>query len=136
MKAKDNEIILIYNSEKQKDKEVLGYAKSIKDHKLNETDISKSMLTERQIAEIASDLDKKIEEMVEASHAKYKTIIKDKSFSEEELLKLLKENPELLKTPVAYIDKKVFMVNSQYELINEGLEIEGVKSQEANKFEK
>lgn len=31
MKAKDNEIVLLYNSEKQKDKEVLGYAETLKD---------------------------------------------------------------------------------------------------------
>ncbi len=136
MKAKDNEIILIYNSEKQKDKEVLGYAETLKDHKLNDTDVSKSKLTERQIAEIASDLNKDVIGLVDDSSEKYKTEVKGKSFSDDELLKLLTENPDLLTTPIAYMDDKSFVVDSQYSFINKDLDVGGVKSNEANQFEK
>jgi len=136
MKAKDNEIVLLYNSEKQKDKEVLGYAETLKDHKLNATDVSKSKLTERQIAEIASDLNKKVEGVVDDSSEKFKTEIKGKSFSDEELLKLLTENPDLLTTPVAYMNDQAFVVDSQYSFINKDLDVGGVKSKQANQFEK
>lgn len=136
MKAKNNEIVLIYNSEKQKDKEVLGYAESLKDHKLNDKDISKSQLTERQIAEIANDLNREVIEIVDDASEKFKTEIKGKDFADEQLLKLLAENPDLLTTPVAYMNDEAFVVASQYSFVNKGLDVGGVKSNQANEFEK
>lgn len=136
MKTKNKELILIYNASKQRDKEVLGYAQSIESHKLNEQDISSNNLTERQIADMAIAMDVSINDLLDKNDEKYMSEVKPGQFSDEELLKLMVANPELLKTPIARMNDKTFVVKSQYSFVNEGLEIEGVKSSEGNKFEK
>ena len=136
MKAMENEIILIYNSKKQRDRETLGYAKSLEDYKLNERDISKDNLTEQQIAEIASDLNTDVASLVDKNDEKYMAEMKGGDFSKDELLKLMNQNPSLITTPIAYLGKKIAIVKSPYNFIREDLEIDGIKSSKGNKFEK
>lgn len=136
MKPKENEIILIYNSNKQRDKEVMGYAKSLENHKLNERDISKSNLTEKQWAEIAMELETEIAEMVDTNSEKYLTKLKGGDYSDDELLKLMVQNPEIIQTPIALLKDRAFVVKSQYSFINEDLNIDGIQSDKGNKFEK
>ncbi|MDX1629349.1 MAG: hypothetical protein R3345_11655 [Fulvivirga sp.] len=132
----ENEIILIYNSKKQRDRETLGYAKSLEDYKLNERDISKDNLTEQQIAEIASDLNTDVASLVDKNDEKYMAEMKGGDFSKDELLKLMNQNPSLITTPIAYLGKKIAIVKSPYNFIREDLEIDGIKSSKGNKFEK
>jgi len=132
----DNEIRLFYNSKKQRDKEVVGYAKSMKDHELNEQDITKTMLTERQLAEIAKDMNRSVSELIDKNDEKYLSTVKNGNFSDEELLKLMSQNPELIKSPIAYMNGKAFVVKSQYSFVNEDIEVDGIQSKAGNKFEK
>ena len=136
MKAKENEILLIYNSEKQQDRKTKGYAGSLGDHRLNERDVLRDHLTETQIAEIAQDLKVRLTDLVDKNSDLYLKELKNRSFSDEELTKLMAKNPELIKTPIAYYGSKVFFVDSTYEFVNKDFTIEGVKSPKANKFEK
>ncbi|MEX2336335.1 MAG: ArsC/Spx/MgsR family protein [Fulvivirga sp.] len=136
MKPRDNEILLIYNSEKQQDRKTKGYADSLKNHALNERDITRNNLTETQLAEIAMDMHIEISELMDKNSELYMSQLKDKSFSDEELTKLMVKNPDLIKTPIAYMGSKVFFVGSSYDFVNEDFDIEGVKSSKGNKFEK
>lgn len=136
MKAKENEILLIYNSEKYEDRKAKGYADSLKDHALNERDISKNNLTETQLAEIAGDLNVDLSVLVDKNSDIYLHQLKDKSFSDEELTKLMVKNPELIKTPIAYRGSKAFFVGSAYKFVSDDFEIEGVRSGKGNQFEK
>lgn len=136
MKAKDNEILLIYNSEKYEDRKAKGYADTLKDHALNERDITKNNLTETQIAEIARDMNVDISELIDKNSDLYLHQLKDKGFSESELTKLIVKNPELLKTPIAYKGSKAFFVGSAYQFVNEDFDVEGIRSPKGNTFEK
>lgn len=136
MKAKDNEILLIYNSEKYEDRKAKGYADTLKDHALNERDVTKNNLTETQIAEIAADMNVDISQLVDKNSDLYLHQLKDKSFSEEELMKLIVKNPELLKTPIAYKGSKAFFVDSAYQFVNDDFDIDGIRSPKGNTFEK
>lgn len=136
MKAKDNEILLIYNSEKQQDRKTKGYATSVEGYALNERDVIADPLTETQIAEIADDIGVPIVDLVDKNSDMYLNELKAKSFSDEELIKLMSKNPELMKTAIAYVGAKAFFVGSAYDFVNKGLEIEGVKSSKGNIFEK
>ena len=136
MGNRNNEIKLLYHGQKQRDKEVLGYARSLTDHQLNETDISTTQLTARQLAEIADDLGIEIEELVDKHEGKYREIIKKGEFSDDEWLKLLVNNPELIRSPIAYINNEATNIKSQYSLIKQDMNIGGVKSEKGNKFEK
>lgn len=132
----ENEIRLFYNGKKQRDKEVVGYAKSMKDHELNEQDITKTMLTERQLAEIAKDMNCSVSELIDTNEEKYLSTVKNGNFSDEELLKLMSQNPELIESPIAYMNGKAFVVKSQYSFVNEDIEVDGIQSKAGNKFEK
>ncbi|MTI20015.1 hypothetical protein E1176_03175 [Fulvivirga sp. RKSG066] len=136
MKTKENEILLFYNSNKQTDKEIKGYAESAGSHKLNDRDVSKANLTERQLAEVASDLGVAVNDLLDKHDEKYMSDIKGGNYSDDELLKLMKQNPSLIKTPIAYMDGKTFFVDSQYRFVKEDIDIEGVKSDKGNEFEK
>lgn len=136
MKARENEIVLIYNSEKQQDRKTKGYADSLKDHALNERDIMTNNLTETQLAEIASDMEVEMAELVDKNSQFYMNQLKGKSFSDDQLTKLMVKNPELIKTPIAYIGSKVFFVSSAYQFVNEDFDIKGVKSSKGNTFER
>jgi len=136
MKSQESEIALIYNSNKQKDKEVLGYAQSLESHKLNERDITSSKLTEKQLAELATEMKVEVKDMVDQNEEKYMKEVEGGDFSSEELLKLMVNNPELVKTPIAKMNGKTFIVKSQYSLVNEDLEVGGVKSPQGNESEK
>lgn len=136
MKAEENEILLIYNSEKQQDRKTKGYADSLKDHALNERDLLTDNLTETQIAEIAGDMNVELVDLVDKNSDLYMQEYKNKSFSDDELTKILARNPEMIKTPIAYMGSRAFFVESAYDLVNQDFDIEGVKSHKANKFEK
>ena len=136
MKAKDNEILLIYNSEKQQDRKTKGYASSLNEYALNERDVMTDHITETQLAEIANDIGVPLSDMIDKNSEMYMEELKEKSFADEELTKLMVKNPELIKTPIAYVGSKVFFVGSSYDFVKQGIEIKGVKSSKANKFEK
>ncbi len=134
METKENELKLYYNSAKKRDRETLGYAESL-DVRLNDRDLSKNNLTPRQFAELAESLGTEVRGLVDENADMFLNELKDKKFSEEEWLKLLSNNPDLVKTPVALIGKKVYYVDSPFNLIPEDLDIEGVKSEKGEKSE-
>lgn len=136
MKPKDNEILLIYNSEKQQDRKTKGYADSLKNHALNERDVLSDNLTETQLAEMANDMHVEISELIDKNSEFYMNQLKGKSFSDDQLTKLMVKNPELIRTPIAYLGSKAFFVGSSYDFVNQDFDIEGVKSLKGNKFEK
>ena len=136
MEAQNNEILLIYNSEKSQDRKAKGYADSLKDHVLNERDVMQKTLTETQLAEIATDLHVPVQELIDENSDYYLTELKDKSFSDQELTKIMVNNPDVIKTPIAYIGSRAFFVGSSYDFVKQDLEIDGVKSDKGNIFEK
>jgi len=136
MEKHKNEILFIYNGNKQSDKEALGYAESIKGKKVNQVDLTKEKLTERQIADIAVDMNVELNSLLDKNDSLYLSKVKDGNFSDDELLKLMKNNVGLIRTPIAYIEKEPVFVESQYTFVNKGLDVEGVKSSSGNSFEK
>ncbi len=127
METNKSELKLYYNSNKKRDRETFGYSESL-DVRINEQDLSKTNLTERQFAEIARQMDIDINELADKNSDYYLSELKDKDFSEDEMLKLLAVHPELVKTPIAWIGEHAYFVESPFKLIPEDLEIEGIQS--------
>ena len=136
MKAEEKEILFIYNSEKQEDRKARGYAETVDGYALNDKDVSKVKITETQIAEIADDMGVTVVQLVDENSEYYMNELKDKSIDDSALTTILSKNPEALKTPIAYLGKKAFFVDSAYSFVKQGIEIEGVKSDKGNAFEK
>ncbi|UII24124.1 arsenate reductase family protein [Fulvivirga ligni] len=136
MKAEEKEILFIYNSEKQEDRKAFGYADSIDGFALNDKDVNKVKITETQLAEIADDMGVAVVQLVDENSEYYMNELKGKSINDSELTTILSKNPQAIKTPIAYLGKKAFFVDSAYSFVKQGIEIEGVKSEKGNAFEK
>lgn len=127
METSKNELKLYYNSDKKHDRETLGYAESL-DVAINEQDLSKSNLTERQFAQLADNMNIPISDLADKNSDYFLAEIKDKEFSDEEMLKLLNAHPELVHTPIALIGEHTYFVKSPFELVNKDLDIEGIQT--------
>tara|TARA_R110001599_G_scaffold130882_1_gene306341 strand:+ start:2719 stop:3147 length:429 start_codon:yes stop_codon:yes gene_type:complete len=135
MKPQENEILLIYNGRKAQDAKVLGYASSIQKYTVNERNIDKNPLTETQLSQVANSMGLQILDLIDKTSDTYLNEIKDQRFSNEEMMKIVKRHPDILKTPIAMLNGTVFFVHSAYDFVNKGIEIEGVKSKSGNSSE-
>ncbi len=110
---KDNEYLFIYNSQNILDREAAGYIRTLNSLDINEQDINNDMLTETQIVAAAKKLGVDIHQMVQSDTGT------DVNFTEEEILKLLKKQPMLLKTPFVISENRSFFIKSPLNLIKE-----------------
>ena len=121
MKALKNEIKLIYNSSRTEERRAVGYAEALKDHKLLTIDVTREHITETQLAELADQLGVKPRQLVDEQSALYMDEYADKDFSSEEFLKVLAQNPEMLKTPIALKDGQASFVTASYDFIKQDM---------------
>jgi arsenate reductase len=134
MEKHKNELKLYYKSSNKHDRETLGYAQTL-DVVINDQDLDKNNLTKTQFAELAQNMDAKVAELVDKNSEKYLNELKDKSFSDDEILTLLVNNPEIVRTPIAMIGEHTYFVESPFNLISKDLEIEGVKTNKGEEQE-
>ena len=121
MKAQKNEIKLIYNSSRMEERRAVGYAEALKDHKLQTIDVTREHITETQLAELADQLGVNVRELVDEQSALYKDTFADKDFEDGEILRVLVQNLEILKTPIALKDEKAFFVTASYDFIKQDM---------------
>jgi arsenate reductase (glutaredoxin) len=121
MKALKNEIKLIYNSSRMEEKRAVGYAEALKDHKLLTIDVTKENITETQLAELADQLGVNVKQLVDEQSALYMDEYADKDFEDAELLRVLSQNLEMLKTPIALKDGEASFVTASYDFIKQDM---------------
>lgn len=127
MQVTENEILFIYNSKIFKDKQALGYIVPLKDHKIKELDLYYDKLTERQLKQIADKLGIEIKELLDTNSDIYKNEIRDKSLDDQDILTVLKENPDVLRTPIAMTSDRAVFVTDPYSLIQDDMDQPGVQ---------
>ncbi len=66
----------------------------------------KNPLTEKELANLLVKLNKKPQEMIRTQEAIYKQQFKGKNFTDEEWIKIMVENPKLIKRPIIVKDNK------------------------------
>lgn len=108
-----NEYLLIFNSKDLQDREAAGYLRTLRSISINEKDVSKDMLTETQLAEAANLLDVDVSELLTIDGSS------NHDFSTNEIVKLLRNEPTLLKTPFILSKERSFFVDSPLNLIKE-----------------
>ncbi len=106
------EILFIYNSDSQKDKKALGYAKSLPDCVINAQDITKNPLTEQQIAVLANKLNIQPTGLLAASRKNEQQQLA--ALDTEDLLTLLNHRPGYMRTPIAVFAGGARFVKSGY----------------------
>lgn len=105
MEFDPKEITLIYNFDKQGDREAIAYAKQMAAN-VNEVDISKNPLTERQLAQLIDKLGVSVEKLIDNKSDIYKEKYEGKDMEESDWLGVLKHNPNLMKTPIGILGEK------------------------------
>lgn len=135
MDITDNEMLLIYNSEKLSDRKALGYAKSLPEYTVKERDIARDALTETQLKEVANRLGVKPRELVDEQSDVYQDKYQSATVSETDLLIALTHEPELLRTPIALYATRGEFVES-YGFVKRGMAPPDITSSNANPGEK
>lgn len=113
----EKQITLYYNSESQRGKQALAFAKT---HglPLEKIDILKTPLTGTQITELAKRLGIKIEEMVNQEHYKYRRKFTVQCFTPEDWITVIQNHPEIMKQPIALRGNKTIWIKTPTDIIH------------------
>lgn len=130
---KKNEIKFLYNSDKKDDREAYGYATSLKRHKINELDVTKTPMTSTQLSELAIKLGVPIIGLFDKNSSYYRDNIAGKDLEDEDLLTILKKEVGTLKTPIMVSEEKAAFLESKYDTNTIDMTIEGIKNFDTNK---
>lgn len=112
--AKDErQITLYYNSESSLGKQIKAYVNSAEKDVLS-IDISKTKVTAKQWAELADGLQQEISGLIDVKHPDFKKEYGDATIEMEEAewLRLLENNPTVLKTAIVINGEKYIHLNS------------------------
>jgi arsenate reductase-like glutaredoxin family protein len=121
-----NEMVLIYNENKLRDRVTLGYVKSIKDIKVKEINVYKDKITEQQFMDIARRLNVNPAELFDRQSEEYREKYADTKLSKDDVLKILKHNSSILRTPIAMYHDQAYFVQSPYDFVKTGLAFKGI----------
>lgn len=135
MEVKPNEILFIYNSNQHLDKKGLGYVHSLKHYKVKDIDISQDSLTEQQYAELALKMNIEPGDLADKKSSKYKENLDASDLSKEDILIALKNNPNLVKTPIVVYHDRAEFVGSGYQFVRQDMATSEIKMDSANKEE-
>ena len=109
-------ITLFYSSDSWRAKKTLAYAKA-EGLPIEEVDILKTPLTGTQIAELADRLGLKIQDLVNQQHPLYKKRFEPQDLSESDWITVIRQNPELLKQPIALRGDVTILVETPSDII-------------------
>ncbi len=112
----ERQITLFYNSNSVRAKQTLVYAQA-EGIPIQKRDMLRAPLTGTQIAEIASRLDMKIEDLVNQEHPKYTAQFSPHDFSDDDWIKMIRHNPEILKQPIAIRGEQTILVETPTDII-------------------
>lgn len=112
----DRQITLYYSSKSVRAKQTLAYTKA-EGLPIQEIDILKTRLTGTQIAELADKLNLEIKDLVNQEHPAYKLHFEPHNFSSEDWIKMIQNNPEIMKQPIALRGDKTILVETPTDII-------------------
>ncbi len=130
------ELKFIYNSNQLKEREALAYILSLDKHVINEVDVYKTKITESQLADLARKLGVKVSGLLDQEKEYFKDNLEGKDLDENDILGVIKANPEVLKTPIVVAEDSATFVGSAYDFNNIDLEFKSNKDEMSNKDEK
>jgi len=129
LEVKENELLLIYNSDIVREREALAYVQSLNMFKVKELDTQNDTITELQLEALAEKLGVRAHELVDQNSKAYKDNYKDTMLSPPVMLSVLKQNLDMLRTPVAVYPDRAEFVDSSYKFIKEGMNTYGKSSE-------
>ncbi|WP_340155867.1 hypothetical protein [uncultured Winogradskyella sp.] len=112
----NRQVTLFYNSDSPRGEQTLAYAKANR-LKLEEIDILKTKLTGTQIVELASKLHMEVADLVNQNHPAYASHFEHHNFSEDDWIKMIQHNPEIMKQPIALRGDKTIIVDTPTDIL-------------------
>ncbi|TFG79188.1 MAG: hypothetical protein E4H26_00475 [Flavobacteriales bacterium] len=112
----ERQITLFYNSDSSRFKKTLAYAKA-EGLPILEIDILKTPLTGTQIAELADKLGIGIADLVNQDHPAYTSKFEPHDFSDDDWIKMIRHNPEIMKQPIALRGNIAILVSTPSDII-------------------
>lgn len=122
MELSQGEYLLIYKDGIHEDKKVRGYALAMDRIKVNEWDIMSNPLTQSQIKEVADLIGVEVAKLYDPADAR-----NPGDYDEEQLLKIMANDPSQMRTPIILSKEKSFIVDSPYDLVYDKLATHTVK---------
>ncbi len=112
----DKQIRLFYSSKSVRAKQTLAYAKA-EGLPIQEIDILRTRLTGTQIAELADRLHIEIKDLVNQEHPSYISRFEHHNFSDDDWIKMIRHNPQIMKQPIALRGDVTILVDTPTDII-------------------
>ena len=111
-----NQITLFYNSKSVRAKQTLAYGKA-EGLPIQDIDILKTKLTGTQIVELADRLRINVADLVNQEHPNYLSRFEHHDFSTNDWIKMIQNNPEIMKQPIALRGEITILVETPTDII-------------------
>lgn len=111
-----HQITLFYSSDSIRAKKTLALART-KELPIQEVDILDTPLTGTQLLELAGRLGLKIEDLVNQEHPYFKTNFGHHDFCATNWLKIIENNPQILKQPIALRGDHAVLVETPTDIL-------------------
>ncbi len=112
----NRQITLYYNSESSIAKQALAYAKA-EGLPMLPIDILKTPLTGTQISGFANRLGIEVKDLINMEHPVYAKKFEPVELSSEDWIKMIKQNPEIMKQPIALRGDQIILVETPSDMI-------------------
>jgi len=112
----DRQITLFYSSKSIRAKQTLAYAMA-EGIAIQEIDILKTKLTGTQIVELADRLQMEVADLINQEHPAYKSNFEHHDFSTNDWIKMIQNNPEIMKQPIALRGDTTILVETPTDII-------------------
>lgn len=110
------EYLLIYKDGIHEDKKVKGYVHAMDRIKVNEWDILNKPLSPTQIKEVATLIGVEVSKLYDPANPN-----KPGDYGEDELVRILANDPMQMRTPIILSKEKSFIVDSPYDMVYDKL---------------
>jgi arsenate reductase len=112
----DRQITLFYNSKSVRAKQTLAYANA-EGFVVHKIDLLSSPPTGTQIAELSKRLNMEIKDFVNQDHPAYTANFEHHDFSDDDWIKMIRHNPEIMKQPIALRGDRTILVETPTDII-------------------
>ena len=116
MEFHPNELMLYFDPSSSVGKQTRAYAHSISNH-VNELDYTKVKLTTTLWKEVLNMLKLRPKDLLNKAHRGYQEKVARHSYTMEGWLNVLANNPEMLKAPIAILNRKAILCRNPTDIL-------------------
>ena len=111
MKTHKREILIYYNPDSISDRKTVAHARSMVSH-VKSYSYRNSPSTGTSWMQILYSLDKHPKELLNKAHPYYQENLRGRDFTDEDWIKVIRNNPELLRSPIAVRGRKAVVCDT------------------------